>query len=301
MNDVFVPPSDTEKDDAALDAILRAGSKTFHLASRALPGRIRRPTLALYAFCRHADDAVDDAADAARARLAVEALRARIDRVYAGRALDSVVERAFSRVVHRYGIPRSEPELLAEGMEWDVAGRTYRTLDDVRAYAARVAGSVGVMMTYIMGRSEPDVLERARDLGLAMQLTNIARDVGDDARMKRVYLPEEWLVEEGSSATELLASPAPTPAVRRTVARLLAAADAHYVRADEGIAHLPIDCRVAIRAARLTYAEIGRVVEGRNYDSVTARAVVPLSRKLVLLGRSFGAAGWRPHPLESSA
>jgi phytoene synthase len=238
-------------DDAELDRILRAGSKTFHFASLALPRRIRRPTLALYAFCRHADDGVDEAGDRDRARAAVDALRARIERVYSDRGLDGFVERAFAAVVREHHIPRAEPELLAEGMAWDVEGRRYGSIADVRAYALRVAGTVGVMMTHIMGPRDPLVLDRARDLGTAMQLTNIARDVGTDARMGRVYLPLDWLHENGVAPDELLARPAAAIGVRRTVARLLDAADVHYARADEGIAHLPGDCRIAIRAARL--------------------------------------------------
>lgn len=284
-------------EERELDRILRAGSKTFWFASRALPRRVRRPTLALYAFCRRADDGVDDAPTADRARAAVDALRRRIERVYADRGLDDVIERSFARVVHATGIPRSEPELLAEGMEWDVAGRRYETLEDVRAYALRVAGTVGVMMTHIMGATEPLVLERARDLGIGMQLTNIARDVGTDARMGRVYLPARWLAEAGATPEGLVADPQATPAVRQAVARILDAAELHYASADEGIAHLPRDCRVAIRAARLIYAEIGAVVRDRGLDSVSSRAVVSGGRKLALLLRAFGARFWRPRPL----
>ena len=284
-------------DEAELDRILRAGSKTFHFASRALPRRIRRPTMALYAFCRHADDAVDDAPDRDGARIAVDALRARIERVYTDRALDSVVERAFATVVREHEIPRAEPELLAEGMEWDVEGRRYDSLDDVRAYALRVAGTVGVMMTYIMGPRDALVLERARDLGIAMQLTNIARDVGADARIGRVYLPADWLQEGGTDPEELVAHPTADAGVRGSVARLLAEADVHYARADEGIAHLPADCRIAIRAARLVYAEIGNVVRARGFDSVSSRAVVPLWRKMTLMMKALGARTWRPRAL----
>lgn len=296
-----LPSSLTLAEDAELERILQHGSKTFHLASRALPKRIRRPTLALYAFCRNADDGVDDAKDAGRAQRAVDSLHEQIERIYADRCLDGIVERSFARVVHHYGIPRTEPELLVEGMQWDVQGRRYASLDDVRAYALRVAGTVGVMMTHIMGPKDPRILDRARELGIAMQLTNIARDVGQDARMGRVYLPLEWLAEHGASADELTANPVATPPVRNAVARLLEAADRHYERADEGIAHLPPDCRIAIRAARLVYAEIGSVVQKRDFDSVSSRAVVSLPRKIVLLVRALGARAWRPKPLDTVA
>jgi phytoene synthase len=286
-------------DEDALERILRTNSKTFYFASRALPRRVRRQAVALYAFCRHADDGVDDAETSRSARAAVDALRARIDRVYADRALDDVVERAFARVVRETGIPRSEPDALAEGMEWDVLGRRYATLDELRAYALRVAGTVGVMMTHVMGKADAAILERARDLGIGMQLTNIARDVGADARLGRVYLPLQWLEESGTSGDELLASPRATEPVRRAVARLLVAADGHYASADQGIAHLPSDCRVAIRAARLIYAEIGQVIRDRDFDSISSRAVVSSRRKAALLCRAVGARLWRARPLSS--
>ena len=287
--------------DRDLESILRAGSKTFHFASRALPRRVREPTLVLYAFCRRADDAVDEAASPNDARAAIRALREQIERVYDHAHLGDALERALADVVRSSGIPRSELELLVEGMEWDVEGRSYHELDDVRAYARRVAGTVGVMMTHLMGAAaSPRVLSRACDLGVAMQLTNIARDVGADARIGRVYLPSRWLEEEGGSAEALLAKPAATPAVRRTVERLLEAADAHYRQADEGIAHLPADCRIAIRAARLVYAEIGEVIRARSFDTVSDRAVVRTRRKIALLVRATAARWWEPRPLHAS-
>ena len=290
-------PNRSAGDDAALEAILRAGSRTFYFASHALPRRMRAPTLALYAFCRAADDAVDDASSAEHSRRAVDRLRARIERVYSGHALDDLVERSFGRVVEEYALPRVELDLLAEGMAWDAAGRRYATLPDLREYALRVAGTVGVLMTHLMGPTAPPVLERARDLGIGMQLTNIARDVGADARIGRLYLPLDWLAEVGVAPDAFLRGPTPFGAIRATVARLLRAADEHYARADEGIGHLPRDCRVAVRAARLIYADIGRVIRRRDYDSVSTRAVVSGRRKAWLLARSVGALSWQPEPL----
>jgi phytoene synthase len=280
--------------DAELEETLRAGSKSFHLASRLLPARVRGPTLALYAFCRHADDAVDDASSDRDARFAVDSLRQRVDRVYADRGTDALVERAFSRVVQRFAIPRAIPDALVEGMEWDASGRTYETASDVRAYGVRVAGTVGLMMTLVMGKREPEVLARACDLGVAMQLTNIARDVGEDARRGRLYLPSAWLAEAGVDRDELLAAPAATEPVRAVVARLLAEADVLYARADAGIAHLPADCRTSIRAARLVYAAIGDRIRRAGFDSVSQRAFVPLHRKLWLVLRAFGGRAARP-------
>ena len=275
---------------AELDRTLAAGSKTFHFASRFLPNRVRRPTLALYAFCRHADDAVDDARSIGAARIAVGELRSRVDRVFSGRPGNSLVERAFTEVVDRYRIPRALADALVEGMEWDVAGRRYEDVSELRAYGVRVAGTVGLMMTLIMGPREPDVLARACDLGVAMQLTNIARDVGEDAR-------NGWLEGANVDPEKFLAAPAPTKAIRDLTARLLREADVLYARADAGVAHLPADCRVAIRAARLVYHAIGTRIGEAGFDSVTRRAVVPAHRKATLAMRALPARFWRPEPL----
>lgn len=290
-------------EDAAreLDAVMRAGSKTFHFASRVLPRRVRPATLALYAFCRHADDAVDDATTERAAAAGVDRLRARIDRVYAGRGLDDLVERAFAQVVERFGIPRALPDALSDGMAWDVSGRHYETVDDVRAYGARVAGTVGVMMTYILGARDRAVLARACDLGVAMQMTNIARDVGEDARRGRVYLPARWLEAAGVDVERFAKEPTPSDGVREATRQLLQEAAATYARADEGIGHLPGDCRIAIRAARLVYADIGSVIAARGFDSVTSRAVVPLRRKVWLLARALTARLWAPQRLAGLA
>ncbi len=283
-----------------LERVLRAGSKTFHLASRALPSRVRAPTLAMYAFCRTVDDDVDDPTTASGTRAGVERVKRRIERIYAQRGLDDVVDRAFSDVVARFAIPRRVVDALAEGMEWDAENRTYETVEDVRAYGARVAGTVGVMMTLVMGVRDPDVLARACDLGVAMQLTNIARDVGEDARRGRIYLPTAWLEASGVDPAAFLARPEATDGVRHVIGKLLDHAQGLYARSDDGIAHLPRDCRVAIRAARLVYAEIGEVLRARDFDGVTSRAVVSLPRKLWLLCTAFGARFWRPEPLQGA-
>ena len=160
-----------------------------------------------------------------------------------------------------------------------------------------MAGTVGLMMTLVMGRREPDVLARACDLGVAMQLTNIARDVGEDARRGRLYLPGEWLDAAGVDRDAFLAHPTPTRAIRAVTARLLDEASRLYATSDAGIAQLPRDCRTAIRAARLVYSAIGESIRRADFDSVTRRAVVPLRRKLWLVFRALGARAWAPSPL----
>ena len=266
-------------DLAACEELMRGGSKSFFAASSLLPERVRIPSIALYAFCRVADDAVDSAHDEG----VVAQLRARLDAIYAGEPGDIIEDRAMAMVVHRYGLPRTLPEALIEGFAWDAEGRIYETLDDLHHYCARVAGSVGAMMAMVMGVRDPHALARACELGNAMQLTNIARDVGEDARNGRLYLPRTWMREEGLNPDAWLRAPVFNEALARVVSRLLVAADRLYQRGSTGISALPRDCRGAILAAATIYAEIGSEIAGNAMDSVNQRAMVGSARKLTLL------------------
>ncbi len=276
-------PADLE----ACRALLRNGSRTFHAASSVLPRRVRDPAIALYAFCRVADDVVDGGGGSLAA---VAALHDRLDRCYQGAPLDSAADRAFAALVRNYDIPRDLPAALLEGFAWDAQGRQYATLDELLDYAARVAGTVGAMMSLIMGSRAPEVVARACDLGLAMQLTNIARDVGEDARAGRLYLPREWLKEEGIDPDSWLAEPVFSPALGRVVARLLQSAEELYLRAESGIAELPPACRPGMHAAGRIYAAIGEAVARQRFDSVGTRAYVGPMRKLALLTLACAAS-----------
>jgi phytoene synthase len=267
-------------DLAACEELMRGGSKSFFAASSLLPQRVRMPAIALYAFCRVADDAIDEHADEP---LAMQKLQKRLTAIYDGQPEEFVADRAMAMVAHRYGLPRELPEALLEGFAWDAAGRHYDTLEDLHHYCARVAGSVGAMMAMIMGITNPHALARACELGNAMQLTNIARDVGEDARNGRLYLPRSWMRQVGIDPYTWLTNPQFTPALGDVVGRLLLEADRLYQRGSSGIAALPRDCRSAILAASTIYAEIGRVIAERQMNSIDGRAVVGSTRKLTLL------------------
>ncbi|WP_437877059.1 phytoene/squalene synthase family protein [Sorangium sp. So ce513] len=277
-------------DFAACKALLRKGSKSFAAAALLLPARVREPASAFYAFCRVADDAVDELgehATPAAAEAAVAALRERLARAAEGAPDDSPVDRALAHVMARHALPRAFIEALLEGFAWDAEGRRYETLPELNAYAARVAGAVGATMAALMGARATDALARACDLGVAMQLTNIARDVGEDAQRGRVYLPLTWMREAGIDPDRWLERPVFDERLGRIVARLLDEAEVLYRRADAGIPMLPRDCRAAILAARLIYADIGRVIARGGFDSVSARAVVSPGRKAWLVLRAL--------------
>lgn len=273
------------QDMAACRAMIRTGSLSFHAASRLLPGRVRDPALALYAFCRVADDDVDEGQDKAAAVLR---LRDRLDLIYQGRPRNHAPDRAFAAVIDGFDLPRALPDALLEGLAWDATGRRYHSLSDLHAYSARVAASVGVMMCVLMRVRDPDALARAADLGLAMQLTNIARDVGEDARAGRLFLPLDWLDTAGIDPARLLADPRPSPQLAALTARLLREADALYRRANAGIACLPRDCRPGIAAARHIYAAIGTQLARQGHDSITRRARTNGRQKVMLIGRALG-------------
>ncbi|CAA2141279.1 phytoene/squalene synthase family protein [Hyphomicrobium sp. ghe19] len=286
----------SSSDIAACRKLLRGGSRTFYMASFLLPRSVRESASALYAFCRLADDAVDVEGGSLAA---IAELRGRLDLAYSGRPLSRPIDRAFAETISRYGIPRELPEGLITGLEWDAVSRRYDTLEDLEAYAVRVAGTVGAMMALLMGTTSPELIARACDLGVAMQLTNIARDVGEDARMGRLYLPASWLNEAGIDTEAWLAKPSFSPELECVIARLLETADTFYERADPAIHQLPISCRPGIRAARLLYAEIGHELRRTGFDSVSSRAVVPTRRKLELCGTALGALQSRPKYLSS--
>jgi phytoene synthase len=271
-------------------ALMRTGSRTFFAASRLLPQRVRASSIALYAFCRVADDLVDCGGMAVGDAMAV--LSHRLDRIYEGLPLDHVEDRALAVVVQRHQLPRALLDALLDGFAWDAQGRCYDSLEDLHDYGARVAGSVGAMMCWIMGVRDPQALARACELGVAMQLTNIARDVGEDARNGRLYLPRRWLREAGIEPDAWLRQPGCTPALQGVVARLLDEADRLYRQAAAGIPQLPRDCRSAILAARLIYAEIGEQLRRDGLDPIRQRAVVPTARKLVLLASAAVQSGW---------
>lgn len=284
MGEIAARPSLTSEQIRACRRSIRAGSKSFYVASLVLPRDVRNAASALYSFCRLSDDVADDP----RATLgSIKRLRDRLDAAYRGDPQAGHADMAFSRVIGRYDIPHAVPASMLEGFEWDVTGKQYETFGELLNYAARVAGTVGVMMTIVMRRRTARTLARACDLGVAMQLTNIARDVGEDACNGRLYLPQKWMREEGIDPQAFLADPVFTPALGRVVERLLTEADRIYARSLTGLADLPLGCRPGIRAAGLVYADIGAQIRCNGFDSVSRRAHTSRSRKLFLLGQAL--------------
>ncbi len=246
---------------------IRQGSKSFAAAARLFDASVREDAYLLYAWCRHCDDQIDGQVlghgavglDAVLAAAKLVELEDKTHRALAGQSLDDQAFTAFQRVAQRHTIPSRLPLELLEGFRMDVDGRTYQTLEEVLLYAYRVAGVVGEMMARVMGATDADSLRRAADLGLALQLTNIARDVVEDAKGGRVYLPAEWLGPLAGAPAKV-ADPANRDAVFEATARLLAAAEPYYQSARWGLPALGFRSAWAVAAAAGVYRQIGRRV-----------------------------------------
>lgn len=287
----------TVDDYRACARLLRSGSRSFHAAAFLLPPASRRAASAVYAWCRLGDHAIDLSR---RPMTELEELELQLDRIYGGFPVGPV-ERCFAEIVEGCGIPRAVPEALLEGFRWDAERRRYRTPEDLCAYCARVGSTVGVMMALVMDRRDERTLLGACTLGMAMQLTNVARDVGEDARRGRVYLPSDWLRPSGWEREAWLREPVPSAPIRGAVERTLRWADTLYGRAWPAIETLPARCRPAIRTAALVYADIGSQIRRGDCDSVSGRAFTRRSRKARLIGRAltFRSGGVLPLPRPS--
>jgi phytoene synthase len=273
---------------AASRGVLALKSKSFSLASLFLPADRRADVAVVYAFCRHVDDAID-LAPIERRPNALADLRVAIDAIYAGRATGVSAFDAFAVVARTRGIPRLYVDALVDGMAMDVARVRYETLDSLLLYAHRVAGVVGLLLCHVLGVSSDRALPNATHLGLAMQLTNICRDVAEDLVDGRIYLPRALLgIDLDLTLGRDPARDEPTrDAVSRAVRALLDEADRLYRSADLGIVALPFRSALAIRAARYVYAAIGTELRRRGGDPFLGRAVVSRSKKLWLVVRAI--------------
>jgi 15-cis-phytoene synthase len=244
---------------AASEAAIAQGSQSFAAAAKLMPAGIRDDTVMLYAWCRHADDVIDGQELGSRPELGADPearlaqLRADTLEALHGTAPMSPPFEALRAVARRHDFPERWPLDLIHGFAMDVEGREYRTLADTLDYSYHVAGVVGVMMARVMGVREDRVLDRACDLGLAFQLTNIARDVMDDAAIGRCYLPQDWLDAAGAR----IEGATPSPELYGVILRLLDAAEPYYESARAGLPGLPLRCAWSIAAAARIYRAIG--------------------------------------------
>lgn len=283
-------------------ALTRHHARSFYLASHLLTGERRNAAYALYAFCRAADDAVDEVTgtieDEGRKRL--DRMRERLDGIYAGQP-QSDMDAALAEVVVRYGIERVSFDELLEGMQIDLQPVALQTTEELLRYCYLAAGVVGHLLLPVLGARTAEARDRAADLGVAMQLTNILRDVAEDLDRGRIYLPAEELAAYGLSHDDVRARRT-SPEWHQFVAAQIARARSLYARSSEGIPLIQTwTGRLCTRAMSLVYGDILRAIELRGGDPFRGRAVVGKARKFQLLATAFTGRSLstkqRPSPL----
>jgi len=288
---------------AAADELLAQRGHSFHWARRLLSARHAERATRLYGFCRRIDDVADEATDAAAARAALSAIRQALQ---TGECDDNnAAETAdMLQLMRACSIDPAVPLELIRGVEGDLGEVRVADMDELLRYCYRVAGTVGLMMTAALDVTAPQALPHAIDLGIAMQLTNICRDVREDATLGRRYLPATLV-----GPLEPAALIDPTTSVRVTVTHalrmLLEAADRHYASGEQGLRYLPAGASTGILVAARVYRGIGTVLREREFDCWSSRAKVSTAGKLAITLRALAAtanpaAPAAPQPSEAA-
>lgn len=275
----MIPPE--PKSNSALET-LKTHGRSFHFASQFL-GRVHANRAArLYAFCRYVDDLADEADNANAASIALRAL----DQSLATCVADSAEAQDLLSLADEVAMDLDHPRALISGVASDLGSVALSEESDLVRYAYHVAGVVGLMMCAVFDVRDPRAHPFAIDLGIAMQLTNIARDVAEDARMGRVYLPATWT--GGLAAHDLVApSPDTRAAAIEAIARLLSRADDYYRSGEAGMGYLPARARLAILVASRVYRAIGTRIAAQHYDVWSGRVVVSGPDKAAIAGRAI--------------
>ena len=278
--------------------VTRRASKTFYWGSTFLPPAKRRAVWAIYALCRTVDDIVDEAIDSIRpstghlrgAISPIQSLdywRHSLERIYQGDVdTDNPIQHAWMDVLSKYPVPLQAVMDLLDGVEMDLTRNRYQNFDELSIYCYRVAGTVGLLTSPIFGYQCEEALTHAVELGIALQLTNILRDIGEDARRNRIYLPQEEMERFGYSEADLMAG-----IVNEAFCELLrfqiARAEEYYLRAQPGILLLNQDCHLAVSLSGTLYHTILDRIRLNKYNVFTRRASVPLKTKLATASQQW--------------
>lgn len=275
------------------EAIIAQGSKSFAAAAKLFDAQTRKSAIFLYAWCRYCDDVIDGQVlgfgQSHSAIPVTDRLHLLYDQTRDALSGKQVIDPAFQglqQVFHTHHIPAQLAYDHLEGFAMDVAGRSYDTIEDTLQYCYHVAGVVGLMMARIMGASEQGVLDRACDLGIAFQLTNIARDIMEDAQNKRIYIPHQWLEASGISPHELM-NPSHKPQLAALAKRLVTLAEPYYQSSLMGISALPFRSAWSIAAARRVYRGIGLEVIDKGVDALEKRVSTNTAQKMVFVSQAF--------------
>lgn len=290
--------STTEEWDALYRQAAEAtaeGSKSFYFATKFFPAPLARHAYGVYWFCRTTDDLVDEAESIEAGTKALDQWEAELRFGLRGGSVSNPILRLFLHVAAECSIPAEYPLELVAGCRMDLEKQRYQTYEDLRLFCYRVASCVGLMMCHVIGFTDRELEGRAKqhaiELGLAMQLTNILRDVGDDLELGRIYFPREDMERFGYAEEDLFARRR-TKAFRELMAFEAARARAYYSSAMPGIAMLKPEGRFAVEIAAKVYAGILREIERADYDVYSRRAVVSTPEKYWITAKSIASSWW---------
>jgi phytoene synthase len=271
-------------DYARCAEITRKSSSNFYYAFMLLPVERRRALYAVYAFCRFVDDIADDE-DVAHPMARLERWRRELQNVYVG-AVERPVSRALAANVHRFNIPQRYFEEVIDGVEMDLTRKRYATFAELSLYCRRVASAVGLICIEIFGYRNPSTRIYAERLGLAFQVTNIIRDVREDAARDRIYLPREDLERFGVSERDILES-AYTPGFNQLMEFEATRAQQVYHEAADALPPEDRSTMVAAEGMRLIYSALLARISRSGYRVFDGRLSVSAPRKLLLVGRAW--------------
>lgn len=271
-------------------SITKKYAKTFYMATRFLPNKKQRSIFAIYSLCRYVDDLVDEAEDLIREEkmtrseieVQLDSWKEKLRATYDGKRFDNPILLALSDVLRQYEIPIELPFELMEGVAMDLTKDRFQNFDELYEYSYKVASVVGLMTSEVFGYSDKKALPYAVDLGIAMQLTNILRDVGEDAQRGRIYLPQNEMRQFNITDQDIL-----TGEMNEEMVRFLKfqidRARSYYKRANLGIQMLERDSRLPVFLASNNYGRILDKIEENGYDVFSQRAYLNSIEKLSIL------------------
>ncbi len=259
-------------------------AKSFYFSARFFPKDKRWATYAVYGFCRYSDNLIDNPRSRPKPQLISEVacFRRELRLAYRWGESEHPILKPFILVAKKYGIPIQYPLDLLKGVEMDIEATRYRNFDELYVFCYRVASVVGLMITHIMGYKDDRAFEYAEKLGVAMQLTNILRDVKEDKEMGRIYIPLDELQQFGLTEADVMNENF-NDQFRRLIKFQVDRAHRYYQEAQAGIPMLSADSQFAIYSASKIYQGILRKIEARGYNPFLGRVYVPLGKKLRIL------------------
>lgn len=268
-------------------------SKSFYISAKMLPRERRWATYALYGFCRYADNLIDNPRNRSKGELLQEAdcLAQEIEIAYRSGESEHPVLKSFITVANHLHIPKKYPLDLIAGVKMDIQTSRYQTFDDLYIFAYRVAGVVGLMMTCVLGYKDDRAFEYAEKLGIAMQLTNILRDINEDKNLNRIYLPMEEMQKFGVNESTLFQERM-TNELKNLIKFQVDRAQQYYDEANPGIKYLLPESRFAIYSASKIYNGILRKIEHRDYNPFLGRVFVPHTKKMIILLQEIFRSRW---------